>query len=95
MDRRPDEIAVYLSIVTENGLNITLSPNHLIFKEKAGPNNTSEPSAVFSSDIKVGDFLLTNIADTNLHPSKVLEITHHLSKGKRIYEGLYRHLQEV
>ncbi|KAG7165954.1 Desert hedgehog protein A-like [Homarus americanus] len=54
MDRRPQETALYVTLRTASGQNLTLSPNHVLFKSAP---NSSHPISVFGSDVNIGAYV--------------------------------------
>ncbi|XP_068226181.1 uncharacterized protein [Palaemon carinicauda] len=77
MDRRPDEISLYLTLRTATGQNLTLSPNHVLFKSAL---NSSHPVSAFGSDINIGDVIFS-VNKTGLEKSKVVAVELNVMKG--------------
>ncbi|KAK7053134.1 hypothetical protein SK128_019607 [Halocaridina rubra] len=77
MDRRPSERALYVTIRTATGQNLTLSPNHVLFKSTPSSNN---PVSAFGSDINVGDVIFS-VNNTGLEKTEVVSIEHSIRLG--------------
>lgn len=77
MDRRPKETALYVTLRTSIGRNLTLSPNHVLFKSSP---NSSQPISVFGSDINIGDVIFS-ANETGLQRTEVVGIDHDVTIG--------------
>ncbi|XP_045595189.2 indian hedgehog protein isoform X1 [Procambarus clarkii] len=77
MDRRSQENALYVTLHTSIGQNLTLSPNHVLFKSVS---NSSQPISVFGSDINIGDVIFS-ANQTGLHRTEIVAIDHEISQG--------------
>lgn len=97
LDRRPQETALYLTLRTAAGHNLTLSPNHVLFRAAPAPatptaRNTSHPassavSSVFGAEVSVGDVIFSSRGNqTNLEPTEVIGLEYEVMQGEN---GLY------
>ena len=86
LDRRPRETALYLTLRTARGHNLTLSPNHVLFR--AAPN-ASQPVSVFGGDISVGDVIFS-ANQTSTEPTEVIAIEHEVMQGEAAKKGKRR-----
>ncbi|XP_071531281.1 uncharacterized protein [Panulirus ornatus] len=77
MDRRPRETALYVTLRTATGQNLTLSPNHVLFKSAP---NSSHPISVFGSDINIGD-VIYSANQTGLQRTEIVAIDHDVTQG--------------
>ncbi|XP_042227522.1 uncharacterized protein LOC121869967 [Homarus americanus] len=77
MDRRPQETALYVTLRTASGQNLTLSPNHVLFKSAP---NSSHPISVFGSDVNIGDVIFS-ANQTGLQRTEVVAIEHEVTQG--------------
>ncbi|KAK8752022.1 hypothetical protein OTU49_011712, partial [Cherax quadricarinatus] len=77
MDRRPREAALYVTLRTSMGHNLTLSPNHVLFKSAP---NSSHPVSVFGSDINIGDVIYST-NQTGIHKTEIIAIDHEVTQG--------------
>lgn len=83
MDRRPKETALYVTLRTSIGRNLTLSPNHVLFKSSP---NSSQPISVFGSDINIGD-VIYSANETGLQRTEVVGIDHDVTIGRKSYSN--------
>ncbi|XP_076065548.1 uncharacterized protein LOC143039417 [Oratosquilla oratoria] len=90
LDRRPGETSLYLALHTDTGHVISLSPNHVIFRQKS--HNASDASAarhvasdlvddVFGSEVAPGDRVFADNGRGQLVAATVLFVDHFLAKG--------------
>ncbi|XP_064084046.1 indian hedgehog B protein-like [Macrobrachium nipponense] len=77
MDRRPSEISLYVTLRTAAGQNLTLSPNHVLFKSAL---NSSHPVSTFGSDISIGDVIFS-VNKTGLERTRVVAVEHSVIQG--------------
>ncbi|XP_063864146.1 LOW QUALITY PROTEIN: indian hedgehog protein-like [Scylla paramamosain] len=77
LDRRPRETALYLTLRTARGHNLTLSPNHVLFRTAP---NASQPVSVFGGDVNVGDVIFS-ANQTGVEPTEVVAIEYEVMQG--------------
>ncbi|XP_051947511.1 desert hedgehog protein A-like [Xyrauchen texanus] len=78
----------FLIFGTENGLQIALTPNHLIFVASSFKLHY-EYSAIFAKRVRIGDYILTTGGDRGILPSKVVSIL--LEERMGVYAPLTEH----
>ncbi|KAK6177629.1 hypothetical protein SNE40_015690 [Patella caerulea] len=80
LKRYPDNMAVYLDLITEDGQTMSLSESHVIFSSTT--NNTKEMIPNFAGRVNIGDYLFTtDNCQSGICPVKVKTITHNVRKG--------------
>lgn len=106
LDRRPQETALYLTLRTAAGHNLTLSPNHVLFRgspASASPatRNASQPassavSSVFGGEVNLGDVIFSASSNqTGLEPTEVVGFDYELMQGKDGLSGWVYSLPHV
>ncbi|XP_059397244.1 desert hedgehog protein A-like [Carassius carassius] len=84
-----ERTTTFFIITTENGKQMALTPNHLIF---AAPNlklHHNEYEAMFAKNIRIGDYILTTGDNRGLQPSKVVSVS--LEERMGVYAPLTDH----
>lgn len=71
LDWDPNKKRQFYVLKTERGQEITLTPSHLIF---SSPKNGTIVHAVFTRDIKPGDYIYTKDKHENVLPDRVLSV---------------------
>lgn len=66
--------STFLSLETEHGHRLALTPNHLVFLAADCRLDISEYRAQFASRAKPGDCVLIHIAEGQVHPSKIISV---------------------
>ncbi|XP_028308746.1 desert hedgehog protein [Gouania willdenowi] len=67
--------SIFLSLETEDGHRLALTPRHLLFLSTHCKHHTSDYKARFASRAKVGDCLLMNIAGDIVHSSRIISVS--------------------
>ncbi|XP_051736760.1 desert hedgehog protein [Ctenopharyngodon idella] len=81
--------ATFFILGTENGKQMALTPNHLIF---AAPNlklHHHEYEAIFAKEVRIGDYILTTGDNRGIQPSKVVSIS--LEERMGVFAPLTEH----
>ncbi|XP_056306004.1 desert hedgehog protein [Danio aesculapii] len=79
----------FFIITTENGKQIALTPNHLIFATHNLKLHHHDYETIFARSVRIGDFILTTGAASGIHPSKVVSVS--LEERMGVYAPLTEH----
>ncbi|XP_023216466.1 sonic hedgehog protein-like isoform X2 [Centruroides sculpturatus] len=71
IDWDPNKKRQFYVLKTERGREITLTPSHLIF---SSPKNGTYVNAMFTRDIRLGDYIYTRDEHANILPDRVISI---------------------
>lgn len=78
--------ATFISVETEDGQRLALTPHHLLFTAPHGRVPYSEYQAQFSSKAKVGDYVLVHKLGGHVAPSRIISVS--LVKSLGVYAPL-------
>lgn len=67
--------ATFISVETEDGQRLALTPHHLLFTAPHGKVPYSEYQAQFSSKAKVGDYVLVHKLGGHVAPSRIVSVS--------------------
>lgn len=73
--------STFLSLETEHGHRVALTPNHLVFLAADCRLDTTQYQAQFASRAKPGDCILIHISEGQVHPSKIISVSVEQSVG--------------
>lgn len=73
--------STFLSLGTEDGHRLALTPNHLVFLAADCRLDISEYQAQFASRAKPGDCVLIHIVEGRVHPSQIISVSVEESVG--------------
>ncbi|XP_072552891.1 desert hedgehog protein [Salminus brasiliensis] len=85
----PSSRSPFLILSTEDGQELALTPNHLIFVSQDHKLHQDEYHARFASRVRRGDRVLISGRDGEVHPSKIVSIS--LEKRTGVYAPLTEH----
>ncbi|KAI7794212.1 desert hedgehog protein [Triplophysa rosa] len=74
---------------TENGKQLSLTPNHLIFVASSLKMHHHEHRAIFAKRVRIGDYILTTGGHGGIQPSRVVSIS--LEERIGVYAPLTEH----
>ena len=72
---------LFMSLETESGKRITLTPNHLIHTGDSGDNDVRDISPTYARNVQVGQYLYTTGRDYSLRTERIIDVTSKLSRG--------------
>ncbi len=82
LDRDPEEARRFVTLATEDGRRVTLTPTHLVYAARRAEDDDEEEevegrefSALFAGDLSPGDLLLTKSSSGELGASLVSSVT--------------------
>lgn len=81
--------ATFFIFGTENGKQMALTPNHLIFAAHNLELHHHEYEAIFAKEVRIGDYILTTGDNRGIQPSKVVSIS--LEERMGVYAPLTEH----
>ncbi|XP_067302138.1 desert hedgehog protein [Pseudorasbora parva] len=81
--------ATFFIFCTENGKQMAITPNHLIFAAHNLKLHQHEYEAIFAKDVMTGDYILTTGDNRGIQPSKVVSIS--LEERIGVYAPLTEH----
>ncbi|KAI4897438.1 hypothetical protein NFI96_022300 [Prochilodus magdalenae] len=84
-----DSRSTFMILSTEDGQEIALTPNHLIFMSQKHKVHHHEYSACFASQVKRGDYVLVSGRDGGLRPSRIVSVS--LEERTGVYAPLTEH----
>ncbi|XP_051515403.1 desert hedgehog protein A-like [Myxocyprinus asiaticus] len=88
LHRDSESRSTFLIFGTENGQQMALTPNHLIFVTPSFKLH-HEYHAIFARRVRIGDYILTTGGDRGIRPSKVVSIL--LEERMGVYAPLTEH----
>lgn len=81
LHRDQESWSTFLSLETEDGHRLALTPHHLIFLAPRCRLDSSEYQAQFSSRAKTGDCVLIHTAEGQVRPSRIISVSVEESVG--------------
>ncbi|XP_034028300.1 desert hedgehog protein [Thalassophryne amazonica] len=75
LHRNPDICSTFLSLETEDGHRLTLTPNHLVFLSLYPRLHSSGFQAQFAGRAKIGDYVLIHTEKGLLLPSRITSVS--------------------
>lgn len=77
----PESWSAFLSLETEDGHRLTVTPHHLVFLDTHCRFDSSEYQAQFASRAKIGDCVLIHTAEGQVRPSQIASVSVEESVG--------------
>lgn len=81
LHRDQDSWSTFLSLETEDGHKLSVTPHHLVFLAPHCRLNSSEYQAQFASKAKAGDCVLVYTAEGQVRPSRIISVSVEESAG--------------
>ncbi|XP_055044332.2 desert hedgehog protein [Misgurnus anguillicaudatus] len=89
LHRDVESKSTFLIFWTENGKQLSITPNHLIFVASSLKRHHHEYQAIFAKRVRIGDYILTTGEDRGIQPSMVVSVS--LEERIGIYAPLTEH----
>lgn len=70
-----ESLSTFLSLETEDGHRLALTPHHLVFLALDCGDDSSQYQAQFASKAKTGDCVLIHTAQGQVHPSQIISVS--------------------
>lgn len=77
----PESWSAFLSLETEDGHGLTVTPHHLVFLDTHCRLDSSEYQAQYASRAKIGDCVLIHTAESQVRPSRIASVSVEESLG--------------
>ncbi len=81
LHRDQESLSTFLSLETEDGHRLAVTPHHLVFLGPGCRLDSSEYQAQFASRAKTGDCVLIHTAEGQVHPSRIISVSAEESVG--------------
>ncbi|KAM3618845.1 uncharacterized protein V6R79_025752 [Siganus canaliculatus] len=81
LHRDQNKRSTFLSLETEDGHRLAVTPHHLVFLDRHCRLDSSEYQALFASRAKAGDCVLIHKADGHIRPSQIISVSVEESVG--------------
>lgn len=81
LHRDPESWSTFLSLETEDGHRLALTPHHLVFLSPRCELRSSEYQAQFANRAKTGDCVLIHTAGDRVRPSRIISVSVEESEG--------------
>lgn len=81
LHREQESWSTFLSLETEDGNTLSLTPDHLVFLASSCGNDIKEYQAQFASRAKTGDCVLISAVGGQARPSQIISVSVEVSEG--------------